>query len=315
MNKATTKRKFKERKKLATEYELLSRDVLENLFLRNREDAVVEHDMPLPSRAIDRKGKPLMRQADVYAKFPQSGKKSLVVQAKHWTSPIRLPIVDSLVGMMFSLKEPCEGMLITPTRYQRGALLLAQQLGLELCILRRTTPKDFKDGRIPEIDAEIVMMGYLSDKVQVFIPREQAQRFPSELKELSSLQPEEVQLYSSSGDLIGTMVDLHKIVQSKFQSKLTYDEYAEFSIEPPVFLKLAGTLVELGAIRGQFSRRELYRQKIQNKVTHVFARLNTREVYLVDQKKELTIPGENITAQTGWIDMKKYFPHWFPDDD
>lgn len=302
------------KKSPATEYELLVCDVLKAIFGRDKKALDVRHDMKLPTIATDSSGKPVVRQADVYAEFADQQALSLVVQAKNWKSPIQLPTVDSLSGMLASLAQKHQGMLVTSSRFQRGAVLVAKQQGLELCVLRRTTPADFSDGKVPEINGHIRMIGYYSDKVQIRVPTESFCNHEIALKELGKTKPADVLLYDEAGQNVGTMDDLHSLIHRRFHRSRDYDCEQEFEVCVPLFVHVNDQPVRILSISGRFSGRELCRKSFANKISHVFGSLNSGDIFLVDMYRRVLKPGEDLSAETEAIDMKEYFPHWFGEE-
>lgn len=302
----------KARKALATAYEILVRDVLSDLYRRKEATSKVKHNVFLPAKAKDLAGRSVMRQADVFVELTSDQKsESLVVQAKNWTSPIRLPIVDSLSGMLSSLDGSHRGMLVTPSRYQKGAVLVAKQQGLELCVLRESHSKDFSDGKIPELTGEVVMVGTYSENVQIHVSQEAYLAYENELRIVGSKPPEAVDIFDADGQCIGNFADIHKLIHDQLNSTGSYDYSDEYTTSQPLFLKIHGLLIEILRIRGRFLRKELCRRTFSNKVTHIFGSLFSEEVFLVDRERRVIAPGEEFSAATEWIDMKEHFPHWF----
>lgn len=296
-----------------TEYEMLSRDVLADYYSKKNRSAVVTHDVDLPSKANDDDGRAVMRQVDVLAEFEDGKEKDIVVQCKNWTSSITLPVVDSLVGMLSGLQRSCKGIFVTPKGYQSGALRLALQQGLELCILRRTTASDFKNNEIPTIDGWVIMRGIRSDDVQIEIPIEFSKKYSEEFKLIGKRSPDELPIFDVSGTKIGTMNDLHREVHNHLGLTNEYDEALLCTPEPRTYLKINDDLVEIVKLRGRFTGKNLERKVLRNSLAHVFGNMNTGEILFVDEKNRLSKPGEDLCAETECFDLKQYYPHWFPD--
>jgi len=306
--------KVSKKRKQSVRFEQFSRDILAGLYEKKKIGAKVTHNVSLPSKAIKEDGEPLMRQVDVFVEFEDKSQSPFVVQCKNWTSAIPLPIVDSLIGMVSTLEQQCRGMIVVPNRFQKGAVVLAKQVGLELCILRPIKATDFADRIIPKIDAWAVMRGLSSDQVQIEIPIAFSKIYAKQMKRLSKVEPVEVRTYDSNGDQIGTMKDLHDAIHKSFNSEKDYDEYLTCEPIQKTFLKINNDLGEILKIRGRFRGKCLEKKRLKNSISHIFGSSRSEDVYLIDEKRNVIKPGEEFSADTGWFDLKKHFPHWFEDD-
>lgn len=313
MKRSKNKHKKKKEALTPTQYEQLSRDVLTGYYSRKKAPVLVRHDVAVPSKAVDERGRAVMRQVDVLTEFEDSNEKAIVVQCKNWKSSIPIPIVDSLVGMLSSLQRSCRGMFVTPKGFQKGALRVALQQGLELCILRRTSAKDFTNNAIPTIDGLVILRGIRSESVHIEIPIECSKKYAEELRIIGKRSPDELPIFDVSGSEIGTMNDMHREVHDHLGISKDYDEALLCTPQPRTFLKINGDLVEIIKLRGRFIGKNLEQKPMRNSLAHVFGNINTGEILFVDEKKRLSAPGENLSAETEFFDLKKYFPHWFPD--
>jgi hypothetical protein len=296
----------------AREYEQLVQRVLEGLYLQQHQNVVVKHNVQLPCKARTSTGAAITRQVDVLAQFVGAEhQQDLVVQAKNWNHPISLPVIDSLSGMLISLEKPHRGMMVTSSYFQKGAILVAQQQGLELCVLRQSRAMDFSEGKIPTIDAQLHLMSTRTDDVQLMIKPSDLELFGELFKNAQNANPTEVKLYNEAGDEVGTMAELHQLAHKELEAEREYDEFREYRTKPRVFLRANDHLIEIIAFRGRFSRKEVYRKKLANTLTHTLAKLNSQEVFFLDTKGKISTAGEEFSESTEWIDMKKYFPDWF----
>lgn len=304
-----------ERGKRATQYEQFSRDVLAGLYERRKLNADVTHHVFLPSQVTDEKGKPLMRQVDVFVDFHDKSNKPFVVQCKNWKSAIPLPIIDSLVGMLSTLEQPCRGMFVAPSNYQKGALLTARHKGLELCILRPTMPTDFAERKIPSIDAWVTLRGIKSDQVQIEIPTTFSRKHSKKIRRLAQLKPGDIPIYDVDCKQIGTLEKLHDDVHERLGRERDYDEYQCCSPDQRTFLKINRDFGEIIKIRGRFKAESLEKKRMKNSISHIFGSSSTEEVFLIDEKRNVIKPGEEFSAETDCFDLKKHFPEWFKDED
>lgn len=295
------------RKAEATRYEILVAQVLKGLYGRNQIKASVEHDVDLPAIARNAAGAAVMRQVDVYAVFDDCNFQPLVVQAKNWKSPIGLPIVDSMNGMLSSLEQKCRGMIVTPSRYQSGAVSVARQQGLELCVLRSTQDIDFAKGKIPVVKGEVSVFVTVSEQVQINVCIGDFEKYTDELKVLASIDPDDLSLFNESDVLVGCMSDLHAYVHSRFPRSENYSFSKKFVINVPLYLQVQGAKIRIYGFSGNFSNREVGRMSYFNKITHLFHSQFSDKVFLIDELHRVLVPGEQLSAVTECIDMRNIF--------
>jgi hypothetical protein len=261
---------------------------------------------------LDRKGKPVRRQADVYAEFLDGAgeRKRLVVQAKHYKHAISLPVVDSLSGMLASLEQPCQGMLITPSRYQSGAAPVATSLDLQACILTRTKPEHFIDEKIPGVNISLKFHMFTADNFQVQLEP----NLPDDVVEkFSADNNNNRELYDENGVLIGTMSMLTNDIEKMLIESGQTEFYRTFVIEPNPFVKILGHdgFVRITGIRGKFKRELRHVERIQKQASYLFHRLNDNETLLFDNNLEVFPLNTKDQISSPWIDMRGIFPEWF----
>lgn len=115
------------------DYELIVREIYQQMLDQDKAlNVVVQHN-------VHKQGLVTNHQIDVYWEFRLGGVvHRVIVQAKNWTSPIRKGDVYTFKGVLEDLPGTV-GIMVTASRYQKGALDVAKAAGIIICDLREET--------------------------------------------------------------------------------------------------------------------------------------------------------------------------------
>jgi Restriction endonuclease len=110
-------------------YELLVRAIYQQMLDQDQvQNVVVEHN-------VQKQGLTTNHQIDVYWEFCVGGvTHKVAVQAKRWRSPIRKGDVFTFKGVLDDLPGT-SGIMVTSSRYQKGAIDVAKAYGIVICSL------------------------------------------------------------------------------------------------------------------------------------------------------------------------------------
>ena len=111
-------------------YELLVREIYQQMLDQDQAlNVVVQHNVQKPGRATS-------HQIDVYWEFCLGGvTHKVAVQAKRWKNPIRKGDVLTFKGVLEDLPGTV-GIMVTSSRYQKGAVDVAKAAGIMICNLQ-----------------------------------------------------------------------------------------------------------------------------------------------------------------------------------
>jgi hypothetical protein len=134
-------------------YELLVREIYQQMLAQDKAgNVVVEHD-------VQKQGRATSHQLDVYWELRLGGVlHKVAVQAKRWKNPIRKGEVLTFKGVLDDLPGTI-GIMVSSSRFQKGAVEVAEAAGIMLCSLQEITkqPVSFYAGET----AQIIMKGML----------------------------------------------------------------------------------------------------------------------------------------------------------
>lgn len=111
-------------------YELIVREIYQQMLDQDRaQNVVVQHN-------VQKQGRATSHQIDVYWEFCLGGvTHKVAVQAKRWKNPIRKGDVLTFKGVLEDLPGTI-GIMITSSRYQKGAVDVAKAAGIMICNLQ-----------------------------------------------------------------------------------------------------------------------------------------------------------------------------------
>ena len=111
-------------------YELLVREIYQQMLDQDQAlNVLVEHN-------VQKQGRATSHQIDVYWEFCLGGiTHKVLVQAKKWKSPIRKGDVLTFKGVLEDLPGTV-GIMVTSSRFQKGAIEVAKDAGIMLCNLQ-----------------------------------------------------------------------------------------------------------------------------------------------------------------------------------
>jgi hypothetical protein len=111
-------------------YELLVREIYQQMLDQDQAlNVVVQHN-------VHKQGRATSHQIDVYWEFCLGGvTHKVVVQAKNWNSPIRKGDVLLFKGVLEDIPGTV-GIMVTSSRYQKGAVEVANAAGIMICNLQ-----------------------------------------------------------------------------------------------------------------------------------------------------------------------------------
>lgn len=296
-------------------YEIFGSKAVEALFKYRNLTASVKHDVFLNSKALDEKNEPVKRQIDIFAQFNEDGQeRSLVIEAKNWKSSISVLIVDSLIGKLSTLETLCHGMIIAPSRFQKGAVTIAKQAGLILYILRKVQPEDFVEGKVPSVKADIGLAAMKVTGLQVRVAPNLSAEVMQGVEQLLN-GPEDIQLFDRAGEPLTTLRGVLDEVGNIFNDRTEKKTDFQFGFSEPISFNLkTGHSVPLHEIKGVFSWEFIGQYNLENRFEYLLASPTEKEILFLDSNMEVKKIGDELSVCTEWIDMKKYFPEWFPDD-
>lgn len=297
-------------------FEIVSGKAVQALFKSRRLPGQVEHNVMLESKATDSRNKPIKRQIDVLAHFEDGEhKKALVIEAKDWKRAVPMPMVDQLVGKIATLKDDCQGMIITSHRFTKNAVRLAKHSGLLLYILRKTQPQDFVDKTIPEIKAKVIGRAFKirNEKIRMApdVPEQLKVKVASILKKRDS----EIQICNSEGECLATLEDIHLKIRDDLEKLGQIETDFLLPFAPNTFIKVEnGQLAGITEIFGHFTSMEMGEYDLQNRFDYILVSETEHELLFLDMNMEVKQIGDELAATTEIIDLKKFFPDSFPDE-
>jgi hypothetical protein len=111
-------------------YELLVREIYQQMLDQDQaQNVVVQHN-------VQKQGRATSHQIDVYWEFCLGGvPHKVAVQAKRWRNPIRKGDVLTFKGVLEDLPGTI-GIMVTSSRYQKGAVEVAKAFGIIICSLQ-----------------------------------------------------------------------------------------------------------------------------------------------------------------------------------
>jgi hypothetical protein len=111
-------------------YELLVREIYQQMLDQDQaSNVVVQHN-------VHKQGRSTSHQIDVYWEFCLGGiTHQVAVQAKNWNSPIRKGDVLTFKGVLEDIPGTV-GIMVTSSRYQKGAFEVANAAGIVICNLQ-----------------------------------------------------------------------------------------------------------------------------------------------------------------------------------
>lgn len=112
------------------DYELLVREIYQQMLDQDQAlNVAVQHN-------VQKQGRSTGHQIDVYWEFCLGGvTHQVVVQAKNWNSPIRKGDVFTFKGVLEDIPGTV-GIMVTSSRYQKGAFEVANAAGIMICNLQ-----------------------------------------------------------------------------------------------------------------------------------------------------------------------------------
>jgi hypothetical protein len=112
------------------EYELLVREIYQQMLDQDQaQNVVVQHN-------VQKQGRATSHQIDVYWELCLGGvTHKVAVQAKRWKNPIRKGDVLTFKGVLEDLPGTI-GIMVTSSRYQKGAVDVAKAAGIMICNLK-----------------------------------------------------------------------------------------------------------------------------------------------------------------------------------
>ena len=134
-------------------YELLVREIYQQMLDQDQAlNVAVQHN-------VQKQGRATSHQIDVYWEFCLGGvTHKVVVQAKKWKSPIRKGDVLTFKGVLEDLPGTV-GIMVTSSRYQKGALEVAKGAGIMLCNLQEDSVSPVS--MYPGETARFIIKGFL----------------------------------------------------------------------------------------------------------------------------------------------------------
>jgi Restriction endonuclease len=118
-------------------YELLVREIYQQMLDQDQAvNVVVQHN-------VQRQGRATSHQIDVYWEFCLGGvTHKVAVQAKRWKNPIRKGDVLTFKGVLEDLPGTI-GIMVASSRYQKGAVDVAEAAGIMICNLQENLASPF----------------------------------------------------------------------------------------------------------------------------------------------------------------------------
>ena len=134
-------------------YELLVREIYQQMLDQDQaQNVVVQHD-------VQKQGRATSHQIDVYWELCLGGvTHKVAVQAKRWKNPIRKGDVLTFKGVLEDLPGTL-GIMVTSSRYQKGAVEVAKAAGIMICDLQENLGSSFCG--YPGTTLTIRMKGFL----------------------------------------------------------------------------------------------------------------------------------------------------------
>ena len=112
------------------DFELVVREIYQQMLAQDQaSNVVVQHD-------VQKQGRSTNHQIDVYWEFCLGGvTHRVIVQAKTWNNPIRKVDVFTFKGVLDDIPGTI-GIMVTSSRYQKGAFEVANAAGIMICNLQ-----------------------------------------------------------------------------------------------------------------------------------------------------------------------------------
>ena len=144
-------------------YEKLTQQVFSSIVNQNRVNTIdVQHHVFL-------QGKTNKHEIDVYWKFSDGVSDfETVIQAKDWSSPVKMEHIYALNGIIGDLPGTVKGIFASKSGYQRGAITAAEACGIDLYELRSPKDSDW-DGYIKSMTMQYHITTPIINNVQLFL--------------------------------------------------------------------------------------------------------------------------------------------------
>ncbi|MBN8659074.1 MAG: hypothetical protein J0M35_01835 [Candidatus Obscuribacter phosphatis] len=304
--KKTTSNKRGENK--GTEYEKLVESVFTGLLKLEGEhfrNLRIERNVRLD--AITRKpdGTPVKRQIDVYWEFEIAGiAYRTVIQAKNWTQPIDLPVIDTFKNVLSDLPGQPKGIIVTRVGCGDGeALAYAKAQGISIYLLNEAD-SSLWGGTIPTLDCDVSVLIVRTDLVQLFTEPTLSEDDLARWRQALSRPSDEINVLDEQGNVKGTaeqlraeFIQLHRLTPGPQELLGTFKVPFYIEAEDKERFKLEGIKVTLE------NRVLVPTTRIFLTISHVLQLATGDATYTVDNNFKLRKLGEPLTEtifqQTG----------------
>lgn len=153
---------------LGSEYELLTKRLLESLGAQTIVETI--ELSPLKKFRGEKTGAQLT--IDIWWQFRIGDRvDSLAFQCKDWAYPIKQEHVYAFKGVLDDLPGSPRGVMVTKTRYQKGARTVAKAHGITILELREPTEADW-EGRVKDIYITLGMAHLDVQNFSLIVPEE-----------------------------------------------------------------------------------------------------------------------------------------------
>lgn len=235
-----------------TEYEKLIQEIYQSIINQSGVNTVeVKHNVKIVGRSGAE------HQIDVYWEYELAGVRfRTLIECKNWKNHIEIGNVRNFFGVLTDIGN-VQGIMVTKTGYQSGALRFAKYYGIKLEVTRKPSEVDWA-GRVKDIVINMSMV--VSDVSNInFIPNQEQVTELLKEKELEQFQfqfegmEDELFLYDKQGNRLFTIYD--------WKQELHPGEWDEVPLtrekhcfEDEVFIKSDIGLVLIDAIEYDYQR-------------------------------------------------------------
>lgn len=271
------------KKNTGLEYEKLTQLVFEQIINSKEINNIeVRHDVTL-------QGISTTHQIDVYWEFEYEGIKYInIVQAKEWKSRVPQKEMLALKGILADLPFKANGIFVTLSGYQKGAIDVAENNGISIYELRPLKENDL-EGYIKNIHIDFDFMTPVYKNVSMIIDGDYLIK--------NNINKDEIlkgyymngmdKLYDKNKAEVTTVSDLIISLCRKAEDKT---EYIEHLFNEDTFIAINDTMIKLKGISGEFGMEHNKRREtlmIENVVGLILKDISTGKFQTFDKNNVL----------------------------
>jgi len=268
-------------------YEFLVRDIFESLGkLDGIQNLKVERKVYLDGLSTNADDTKVKHEIDVCVRYEQFGMKNLIViQAKHWKTPVDLPTLMTFRGVLTDLPGNPRGVLVTKSGFDKGNLFgVAKTYNIGLYVLDEIAQGAFAPSI--ELTGEMKVDGvHVKD---FFFDNPYDADLAKQLLEADT-GSKDIRLYNNDGKDIGSLDGAITNLATRAREQHAKDGQVvslRFEIEGrPVFIHTSNPelpRMRIAIIQGTYFSKVLASGKTETKLTHALRLLTNDQNYYVD---------------------------------